>query len=441
MKYRKLLLALALGCAALGFGGNACAAEPAVTPAKARSAETGADKELPAFLEAQLDDFLRKKDYEGCFTLLAKEIEKDPGNERLYLMRGGIYRAIGNIEGAVADGEQLLRLAPDSETTHVFLMDTLTLAGRYEEALAECDTVEKWMRLEHATDLAIDSFVGMAKREIYIRRGLEKLNDKKWAAALSDSEHVLAINPDDWRAYWIQQKAYEGIGNDEAFERIACRLAASWFDNVHDSLKAGMCYAKIGLYEKAAERYTRALKNSPNDWELLMNRGIMYTNQEKYEDALSDFNRAYEMHPSTAILNNRGEMYRKAKHYEMSRADLEAAYRRNPEDAALLDSLGMLEYATGHYEKAIACFNLSIEKLHHPNSYEYRGKSYAALGKNKEAARDEKLAAEEKRKNSKRGAEKAKVAFGEIIEGYGQWLELSYPRRSQKADETEVGMV
>ncbi|MFM6787580.1 MAG: tetratricopeptide repeat protein, partial [Microcystis panniformis] len=86
---------------------------------------------------------------------------------------------------------------------------------------------------------------------------------------------------------------------------------AAWYYN------RGLLYSDLQKYDLALSDYSKAIEINPNYAEAYLNRGNLYYNQQKYELALSDYSKAIEINPNYAYAYyNRGILYILVHKYE-----------------------------------------------------------------------------------------------------------------------------
>jgi tetratricopeptide (TPR) repeat protein len=88
----------------------------------------------------------------------------------------------------------------------------------------------------------------------------------------------------------------------------------------------GVLYKDQQKYELALADYNKAIELNPNDAKAYYNRGNLYSDQQKYELALADYNKAIELNPNYAeAYANRGLLYAELKQTEKAKIDLQQA--------------------------------------------------------------------------------------------------------------------
>jgi serine/threonine-protein kinase len=144
-------------------------------------------------------------------------LEIDPAQAAAYFNRGNVRRARGDLDGALADYGEALRLRPDDTAALLNRGRVLWLMGRHEEGLADA------------------------------RAAVEKAPDD--AAALNDLAWLLACCPrDDLRrpeeAVEVALKALEKAGDASTLDTLASALAAA------------------GRFEEAVQRQREAVEKA-----------------------------------------------------------------------------------------------------------------------------------------------------------------------------------
>jgi tetratricopeptide (TPR) repeat protein len=149
--------------------------------------------------------------------------------------------------------------------------------------------------------------------------------------------------------------------------------AAAW--------KRGNAAFNAGDLGAARGAYTESIRLAPDQPEGYIHRGMVAYLQDRYLDALSDFDRAQQLGPDIPLLyNNRGVTYSGLKQYALALADFDEALMLNPDYAnALYNRAGVLmtlkryRLAAEHYTRALKISDRV------PAFYNNRGLSYAAM--------------------------------------------------------------
>lgn len=85
----------------------------------------------------------------------------------------------------------------------------------------------------------------------------------------------------------------------------------------------GLMYSENGQYDLAISEFNKALKIAPSSPELYNNRGIVYAKAKQYDLAISDFTKALELKPDASqAYYNRAMTYLMEDQFKMAFSDL-----------------------------------------------------------------------------------------------------------------------
>lgn len=109
-----------------------------------------------------------------------------------------------------------------------------------------------------------------------------------------------------------------------------CRKA----DNAATSLSAeGVALKNEGNYPAAVEKFSAALKSTPNDVSLLNSRGMTYALLSDYNNAVGDFDKTLTLEPKHALaIKNRARVHYYLGHFEQSLADFRQGAELDPKN-------------------------------------------------------------------------------------------------------------
>ncbi|MFN7247200.1 MAG: trypsin-like peptidase domain-containing protein, partial [Microcystis sp.] len=136
--------------------------------------------------------------------------------------------------------------------------------------------------------------------------GTEREARENYEQALTVINQAISLvpnNPNYYNEKWAvlsELKRYdEGLAAITQAIELAPR--AVWYSNL------GVIYSNQQKYELALSDYNKAIDINPNYAEAYYNRGILYKNLQKYDLALSDYSKAIDINPNDALAyNNRG---------------------------------------------------------------------------------------------------------------------------------------
>ena len=123
---------------------------------------------------------------------------------------------------------------------------------------------------------------------------------------------------------------------------------------------------------------TQQKQAEARDADFYINRGMDYGKKDQFDQAMSDFNKALEIDPTSAMAyHHRGVLYTFKGQYDQAFSDFSKALEINPRFASAYSSRGRAYMAKGQYDQAISDYTKALEI--NPNlavAYYNRGRSY-----------------------------------------------------------------
>ena len=277
--------------------------------------------------------------------------------------RGFVRELMGDLEAALRDHDEAVRLKPDDAAAHNNRGHTLSAMRDYDGALAEFDTAIRldptliaaydnrgWVFIEKSEyDKAIAAFdqaLKLAPTSVIalVRRGYTygKLGDAD--RGLQDLREAFRLDPTpDASTYQARATLY-----------IVKRDYAAAARDLDESLRLepgvaeridlrGFVYLKMGEYDKAIADSTEALRLNPKSVSALNNRGYSYGHSGRSDLAIADLDAAIALAPNLANpYNHRGYAYLQKGDVDRALEDIDKALSLNP------------KYAEAFYNRALA---------------------------------------------------------------------------------------
>ena len=165
-------------------------------------------------------------------------------------------------------------------------------------------------------------------------------------------------------------------------------------DTSSDHNNKGVELAQQNKYEDAIKEFNLAIQANPKNANAYVNRGsifrTLHAQDQQYDDAIKDFTKAIEVAPKDpAGYLERGQTLVLQKQFTEALTDLNKAAELKPDDNAPIRLRGFAEIGMGEWDKAAADFMLVIQK--DPNdaqAYERLGFIHRSQKKYDEAIAD-----------------------------------------------------
>lgn len=275
-----------------------------------------------------------------ALALFKRAVAKAPNDTRLRL---GYATALGR-QGKNASAARLLAAGPQT---------TATYQARAAFAARASDTAQLqriYHQLEHAPD-------DIRTQNFYLLGQLaDTLGHKKkaldWYAQVPvDAEHRFDAD--------LQRASLWGQTGEPARAHALMRQMRFNYaqdpDQLHKVLRLDAAlYMSEHRFTQAAQTFSHALQQAPDDPDLLYGRGLAYAEAGKVDAAVTDLRRLLALQPDNIdAMNALGYTLADANR-DLDEAEtlLKKAHKARPDDPAITDSWGWLQYRLGHLAKA-----------------------------------------------------------------------------------------
>jgi formylglycine-generating enzyme required for sulfatase activity len=165
-------------------------------------------------------------------------------------------------------------------------------------------------------------------------------------------------------------------------------------DEAKKHVEQGAGYFEQNKFDSALTEFNKAVELDPKSLLAYHSRAHFYFEQEDYERAIADFAKSIELDPQDAELyGDRGSAYLKARQLSSAHADFTKAIRIDPKFGPAYYYRAAIYIADKRYDLALADATKLIQlDPALPRHYENRAEVYRLLGKADLAAADEKTA-------------------------------------------------
>ena len=231
--------------------------------------------------------------------------------------RAQVRVGMGQIEEAVADLNEVIEKDPNYAPYRFDRAGLLHRLGRDEEAVAD---------YEEAMRLSPPLYEG------YYNRGDIRVGSGDLEGALADFDYTLELNPLYVPAYIYRAGVHADLGNDELARRDVADGLRIEPDNAHLLAISGQLDAAVGNVPAALEAYGRAVAADPGLQAAWAGRASLLFEQGDLIGALNDLDRALELGDSAELRFNRAAALIAAERWDDALTDLNRALELDPED-------------------------------------------------------------------------------------------------------------
>jgi tetratricopeptide (TPR) repeat protein len=354
--------------------------------------------------------------------------DSNPEDAQTYVRMAEIYRREGKYDQALENLKRAETLVPDTMDVPYSMAAVYQAQGRYEEAVKLLqDLVKKTEKSETGTSQADRN-----NRAIFIERlGMIYREQENYTAAVDTFRKMLILGDENARSgyqeiidtyreakQWpqataIAKEASQKLPEDRDLRMVLDAQLADMgqvdqaVTDVRSLLKGGPedrdVYVRLGIIYTRAKRWNDALEalskaeqlsTKPDDKAYVyFLRGDLYQRQKMFDEAETEFKRVLNSTPPTdpqaaATLNYLGYMNAdRGVKLEESLNYIKQALTFDPNNSAYLDSLGWAYFKLGKYDLAEENLNKAASHMSSdPTVQEHLGDLYQKTGRLKLAA-------------------------------------------------------
>jgi tetratricopeptide (TPR) repeat protein len=272
-------------------------------------------------------------------------IHRDANNPAHYLLRASLNQQLGNSQGAMDDFAKAIAVAPDSDSAYLARAAFFRSQGQSQKALEDC---YKAIQVNSA-----DAAAYVCRAQFYLSTGAAQ-------PALEDINRAMLMGHHAGETTQLLASAQNMLQSGQSVsaplqepEAIAANSAHALSAGSADvaplliALPAPTTAVTVTAPAPAVEkRKTEAtgsavrrsqpavVSNEPqicHDSNCFYRTGRSYTDQQRFDEALSAYSEALRLEPKNALLRNaRGYAYLRLHQYREAIADFNEALRLNP---------------------------------------------------------------------------------------------------------------
>lgn len=348
-------------------------------------------------------------DLEGALADFTEAMRLDPESPWAAYNRGDTYLAKREYLAAVADLSTALRLNPQFALSHARRGDAYRLNGELDRAIADYTNAlrldphnvaayvnrgtayrKKGLYEPALADFSLAVQLDPANPELYLQRGLAyRLKDEP-ARALADLDTAARLSDENAEVYYQRGLTNEALGRRSAALADLTRVVQLAPDHSAAFNSRGTIRADLGDVEGAEADFSEALRLNPDFTLALLNRASARSKARQFESAIADCDAAIRLDPGLAnAYLMRGSARAQIDQLAPAMEDFSEVLRRDARNDRALYLRGVARSKQGDHSGAIADLSESIQiDPSQARAYAFRGLSYQAL-KQQESALDD----------------------------------------------------
>ncbi len=140
-----------------------------------------------------------------------------------------------------------------------------------------------------------DNYVGVTDTGMYYNAGLAAANAKKHPEAIKYFEKCAEMNYLGVTPYFQISQSYLQMGDTLKAESLLTSLPGKFPGNKNITLQLIDLYIKAGKNEEALKNLAIAKVEDPENYSLYFAEGILYLNDNKYDEAIADLTKSVEL--------------------------------------------------------------------------------------------------------------------------------------------------
>jgi len=307
-----------------------------------------------------------------ALPILEKSIKKYPDDKRLRLTYARMLVEQNRMEDAKVQFSSLVQQFPDDDELRFSLALVCIEAKAWDEATG-------YLQELIAREAHVDS------AHLNLGRIYEERNDPQNAL----NEYAQVGPGPDFPAAQLRQAdiLMSNGGAAEASKRLAEAREAQPDYAIQLYLIEAETLANNNQADRAWQVLTQALKQYPDDLNLLYTRSMLAEKRNDLGQMEKDLRAILKREPDNAMaLNALGyTLSDRTTRYAEAKELIERAHTLNPEDPAVLDSLGWVNYRLGNLDEAERYLRLALERFPDHEVAAHLGEVLWAKGQQREA--------------------------------------------------------
>ena len=315
--------------------------------------------------------------------------DSNPEDAQTYVRMADIYRRQGKYDQALENLKRAETLVPDTMDVPYSMAAVYQAQGRYDEAAKILqDLIKKTEKSESGTSQSDRN-----NRAIFVERlGMIYREQENYPAAVETFRKMLTLGDENARSGY--QEIIDTYRDAKQWPQAtaAAREAVQKLPNDRDlRMVLDAQLADTGQLDQAVSDMRSMLKGGPEDRDVYVRLGIVYTRAKQWNDALQALAKAEELSTKADdkayVVFLRGDLYQRQKNFDAAEVEFKKVLAMtpptDPQAAATLNYLGYMNADRGvKLEESLNLIKQAITfEPNNPAYLDSLGWAYFKLGK------------------------------------------------------------
>lgn len=337
---------------------------------------------------------------------IGQVLELQPDWNKAIIFQAQLAGRSGDLVKAREYLEKAVKQAPEDALLRKMLLEVLISTGAYEDAVRLCQSVldEKPDDAETLFSMALiySQQNHFEKAENYLEKLLAN-PDWEGQAGFYLGKIALAQRHPDKALAWFDKVVDGNYAFDADMAAVSLLMNQKRVDDAEQRIRRmegkypeqqlrilmvkAELYNQMGKYQEAFDALTSALKDVPDNRDVLYARALVAERLDKLDVLEADLQKILQKKPDdVGALNALGyTLTDRTQRYDEAEKYLEQALKLQPDEAVIIDSYGWLQFKRGRPEQALSYLRKAYEKQPENEIAAHIAEVLWSLGSKKEA--------------------------------------------------------
>lgn len=337
---------------------------------------------------------------------ISRVLELQPDWNKAIIFQAQLAGRSGDMAKAREYLEKAVKQAPDDKQLRKMLLELLVSSESFDDAIKLCQSVLEAVPDDGET-LFTMALIYMQQNQVdRAESTLEKLlNDPDWEGRASFYLGKIQIDQQrpDKALKWFERAEANGVGLEADMAMVSLLLSQKQLDEAEALIKKmdvkypeqhlrilmmkAELYNQWGKYAEAFDELTLALRDAPDNRDVLYARALVAERLDKLDVVESDLQKILAQNPDdVGALNALGyTLTDKTQRYDEAERHLEKAMKLKPDEAVIIDSYGWLQFKKGRYELALEYLRKAYDRQQENEIAAHIAEVLWVMGREKEA--------------------------------------------------------